>query len=137
MVDQHAVLMTLSKLGDLIKVHGTTCTSINPITTKIHGRAQCAKLTLRLTMTLLQLGHVISVNGFISSCISPVWQNSRPTCTDFTFQVTMMPPQLGHVTKIYVFISTFISPITTKCCRMINQYTLTLPGRKMIWHHYN
>ena len=137
MVDQHAVLMTLSKLGDLIKVHGTTCTSINPITTKIRGRAQCAKLTLRWTMTLLQLGHVISVNGFISSCVSPVWQNSRPTCTDFTLQVMMMPPQLGHETKIYVFISTFISPITTKCCRMINQYTLTLPGRKMIWHHYN
>ena len=80
-------------------------------------------------MTLLQLGHMTNVYGFICTAVNVITSKLGRMETSihwFYLAKMMASPQLSHVTNNYGFISTSVSLVTTKTDRMVDQRRLLL-----------
>ena len=84
-------------------------------------------MSLQVTVTLPQLGHIKNIIDFIFSSISSITTNVGRMKDQYalTLQVILLSVPLAHVTNTNGFISTFINPMTTKLDKMLDQHALS------------
>ena len=111
-------------------VYDSISTSINPLTTKLHGKQDHHTMTLpcwwyvATTRPRDQLSQLYLY--FYKPYKNQTSQKGRLACTDLTLKMKMMSWQLGHVNNVYDSISTSMNPITIKLHRKQDQHVLTL-----------